>query len=172
VRLLKVWNQPDSGLTWTSGLISSKIHWLFVAAQYSNVVDGILLYNFDTECWSCCHISLRENQAQKRSARLTEPHSPWYSALLWIRLPARQPHRRRPIRAAICAGVGMIGRRASPCEDLFALGKTAVVESTNSGCHAATPPSGHVRSPAPLSSVRPRHHGFDCLTAAVERGKL
>ena len=66
----------------------------------------------------------------------------------------------------------MIGRRASPREDLFAPDKTAAVEGTNSGCHAAIPPSGHVRSPAPLSSVRPRHHGFDGLPAMVERGKL
>jgi hypothetical protein len=75
---------------------------------------------------------------------------------VWIRPPARQPHRQRPIRAAICAGVGMIGRRASPCEDLFAPGKTAVVEGTNSGCHAAIPPPGRVRSSAPVTSVVPR----------------
>jgi len=66
----------------------------------------------------------------------------------------------------------MIGRRASPREDLFAPDKTAAVEGTDSGCHAAISPSGHVRSPAPPSSVRPRHHGFDCFTAVVERGKL
>jgi hypothetical protein len=94
------------------------------------------------------------------------------SRLKEIRPPAQNAHRRRPIRAAICAGVEMIGRRASPREDLFAPDKTAAVEGTNSGCHAAISPSGHVRSPAPPSSVRPRHHGFDCLTAVVERGKL
>jgi hypothetical protein len=76
----------------------------------------------------------------------------------WIRPLARQPHHRRPIHAAISAGVGMIGRRASPREDSFALGKTAAVEGNNSGCHAAIPPPGHVRSPAPLSSIRPRRH--------------
>jgi hypothetical protein len=27
----------------------------------------------------CCHTGLGENQAQKRSVRLTELHSPWYS---------------------------------------------------------------------------------------------
>ena len=68
-------------------------------------------------------------------------------------------HRRRPIRATIGAGVEMFGRRASSPEDLFPPDRTAAVEGTNSGCHAVIPPSGRVRSPAPLSSVRPRHHG-------------
>jgi hypothetical protein len=76
-------------------------------------------------------------------------------------------HRRRPIRATIGAGVEMFGRRASSPEDLFPPDRTAAVEGTNSGCHAVIPPSGRVRSPAPLFSVRPRHRGFDCLTAVV-----
>ena len=86
---------------------------------------------------------------------------------LGIRSPRQKFHRRRPIRAAICVGVEVIGRQASPREDLFAPDKTAAVEGTNSGCHAAISPSGHVRSPAPPFSVWPRHHGFDCLTAVV-----
>jgi hypothetical protein len=69
---------------------------------------------------------------------------------------ATVPRRRRPIRAAICAGIRMIGRRASPCEDLFAPGKTAAVEGPNSGCHAAIPPPGRVRSSAPFTFVLPR----------------
>jgi hypothetical protein len=72
-----------------------------VAAQYSNVVDGILLYNFATECWSCCHISLGENQAQKRSVRLTKPHSPWYNVLLWIRSTVAEKSHRRWLPAVI-----------------------------------------------------------------------
>jgi hypothetical protein len=66
----------------------------------------------------------------------------------------------------------VIGRQASPREDLFAPDNAAAVEGTSSGCHVAIPPSGHVQSSAPPSSVRPRHHGFDCPTAVVERGKL
>ena len=81
-------------------------------------------------------------------------------------------HRRRPIRATIGAGVEMFGRQASSPEDLFPPDRTAAVEGTNPGCHAVIPPSGRVRSPAPLSSVRPRHHGFDGLPTMVERGKL
>jgi hypothetical protein len=40
----------------------------------------------------------------------------------------------------------MIDQQASQREDPFVLGKIAAVESNNSGCHAATPHSGHIRS--------------------------
>jgi hypothetical protein len=80
-------------------------------------------------------------------------------------------HRRRTIRAVICAGVKMIGRRASPREDLFAPDKTAVVEGTNSGCHAAIPPPGRVRSSAPLPSVHPRRADVTALLSRQGRGK-
>jgi hypothetical protein len=84
---------------------------------------------------------------------------------------AEKSHRRRPIRAAICAGVEMIGRRASPREDLFAPDKTAAVEGTNSGCHAAIPPPGSVRSSALLPSVQPRRADVTALLSQQGRGK-
>jgi hypothetical protein len=85
---------------------------------------------------------------------------------------AEKSHRRRPIRAAICAGVEIIGRRASPREDPFAPDKTAAVEGTNSGCHAAIPPPGRVRSSAPLPSVHPRLADVTALLSRRGRGKL
>jgi hypothetical protein len=81
------------------------------------------------------------------------------------------PHRRRPNRAVIHAGVGMIGQRASPCEDLFAPGKVAAVESNNSGCHATTSHSGHIRSSVPLPSVHPRRTDVTALLSRRGRGK-
>jgi hypothetical protein len=65
----------------------------------------------------------------------------------------------------------MIGRRASPREDLFAPDKTAAVEGTNSGCNAAIPPSGRVRSSAPLPSVHPRRADVTELLSRRGRGK-
>jgi hypothetical protein len=73
--------------------------------------------------------------------------------------------------SAICAGVEMIGRRASPREDLFAPDKTAAVEGTNSGCHAAIPPPGSVRSSALLPSVQPRRADVTALLSQQGRGK-
>jgi hypothetical protein len=84
---------------------------------------------------------------------------------------AEKSHRRRPIRAAICTGVEMIGLRASPREDLFAPDKTAAVEGTNSGCHAAIPPPGRVRSSAPLPSVHPCRADVTALLSRRGRGK-
>jgi hypothetical protein len=70
----------------------------------------------------------------------------------------------------------MIWRRASPREDPFAPGKIAAVESTNSGCHAATHPSGMsghwCRSPLfghaimDLTALRPR------LNVASSKGSV
>jgi hypothetical protein len=83
----------------------------------------------------------------------------------------RKSHRRRPIRAAICAGVEMIGRRASPREDLFTPDKTAAMEGTNPGCHAAVPPPGRVRSSAPLPSIHPRRVDVTALLSRRGCGK-
>jgi hypothetical protein len=84
---------------------------------------------------------------------------------------AEKSHRRRPIRAVICAGVEMIGRRASPSEDPFAPGKTAAVEGTNSSCHATIPPPDRVRSSAPLTFVPPRRIDSAVLLSQLGRGK-
>ena len=84
---------------------------------------------------------------------------------------AEKSHRRQPIRAAICAGVEIIGRRASPREDPFAPDKTAAVEGTNSGCHAAIPPPGRVRSSAQLTFVLPRRIDSVVLLSQLGRGK-
>jgi hypothetical protein len=92
-------------------------------------------------------------------------------AMVQYRVDKLQPRRRRPIRAAICTGVGMVDRRASPREDLFDLGKIAVVESNNSGCHASTPHSGHIRSSAPLPSIHPRCTDVAVLLSWRGRGK-
>jgi hypothetical protein len=45
------------------------IQWVFVAASYGNIVDGMLLYNFDAEFELSCHSKLRENHAPKGSVR-------------------------------------------------------------------------------------------------------
>jgi hypothetical protein len=91
--------------------------------------------------------------------------------MVQYRVDKLQPRRRRLIRAAICTGVGMVDRRASPREDLIDLGKIAAVESNNSGCHVATPHSGHIRSSAPLPSVHPRRTDVTALLSRRGRGK-
>jgi hypothetical protein len=91
--------------------------------------------------------------------------------MVQYRVDKLQPRRRRPIRAVICTGVGMIDRRASLCEYLFDLGKIVTVESNNSGCHAVTPHSGHIRSSAPLPSVHPRRTDVTALLSRRGRGK-
>jgi hypothetical protein len=40
-----------------------------VAASYGNILDGMLLYNFDTDFELSCHSKLRENHAPKGSVR-------------------------------------------------------------------------------------------------------
>jgi hypothetical protein len=56
------------------------IYWLFVATPYSNVVDGIFLYNFAAELGMSDHWKSRENFAPSLSVRLSEGDLPWYSA--------------------------------------------------------------------------------------------
>ena len=53
--------QTNNELTSTSSLDSSMIQWVFVAASYGNIVDGMLLYNFDADFGLSCHLKLREN---------------------------------------------------------------------------------------------------------------
>jgi hypothetical protein len=61
--------------------------------------------------------------------------------------------------------------RASPREDLIELGKIAAVECNDSGHHAATNRSGHIRSSAPLLSVHPRLTDLTVLLSRRGRGK-
>jgi hypothetical protein len=66
--------QTNNELTSTSSLDSSMIQWVFVAASYDNIVDGMLLYNFDADFELSCHSKLRENHAPKGSVRLSDEH--------------------------------------------------------------------------------------------------
>jgi hypothetical protein len=66
--------QTNNELTSTSSLDSSMIQWVFVAASYGNIVDGMLLYNFDADFELSCHSKLRENHAPKGSVRLSDEH--------------------------------------------------------------------------------------------------
>jgi hypothetical protein len=94
--------------------------------------------------------------------------------MVQYRVDKLQPRRRRPIRTLICAGVGMVDRRASPREDLFDLGKIAAVESNNSGCHAATlilAISGHrYRSPPFIHAAPmwPRYYRGEDVAGSYE----
>jgi hypothetical protein len=146
------------------------IQWKSTYGCHSKFVVGIILYKFAARINSCYHGKLRENQAQicsvSRLNTISHGTVPTGSD--------RQRgclHRRRPVRAAICAGVVMIGRRASLGEDLFAPGKIVMVEGTNSGCHAAISPPGRVRSSAPLPSVHPRRTDVTVLLSRQGRGK-
>jgi hypothetical protein len=66
--------QTNNEQTSTSSLDSSMIQWVFVAASYGNIVDGMLLYNFDADFELSCHSKLRENHASKGSVRLSDEH--------------------------------------------------------------------------------------------------
>jgi hypothetical protein len=165
-------------MTWTSSLISSKIHWLLVATQYSNVVDGILLYNFAAECWSCCHMNLGENGAPRCSVRFIWLKSPWYST------PYGSERQRREssppttpsavIRAAdvvIRAQGGWIasrGERSSPPVSWTPLRLAAVPLSflTAPGIRIS-PPLCRCHCPPRVSSYLPHHR--DSLLLPVDR---
>jgi hypothetical protein len=61
--------QTNNELTSTSSLDSSMIQWVFVAASYGNIVDGMLLYNFDADTSCCCYTKIGEKSTQSRSVR-------------------------------------------------------------------------------------------------------
>jgi hypothetical protein len=71
--------QADNGLTSTSSPILCMICWLFVATPYSNIVDGMLLYNFATGIGLSCYWKSRENLAANLAVRHPDEHIPWYS---------------------------------------------------------------------------------------------
>jgi hypothetical protein len=69
--------QTNNELTSTSSLDSSMIQWVFVAASYGNIADGVLLYICSAEPRLCCHSKLRENLASNVAVRcigLNFPH--------------------------------------------------------------------------------------------------
>jgi hypothetical protein len=168
------WNseiQNFSEIELTLDLDLNMIQCKFGYDSHNKFVDGILLYKFAAECGSRFHRNLRGNETQNPPVRPTGEHSPWYSVCIGSDRQRGYPHRRRPVRAAICAGVVMIGRRASLGADLFAPGKIVMVEGTNSGCHAAIPPPGRVRSSAPLPSVHPRRTDVTALLSRQGRGR-
>jgi hypothetical protein len=41
------------------------IQWVFVAASYGNIVDGMLLYNFDAEFELSCHSKIKRKPSSK-----------------------------------------------------------------------------------------------------------
>jgi hypothetical protein len=79
-----------------------------VSAPCNKVKAGLLSYNFGTESWSGHYTKSGVNRRQTCSVRPTDEAVRWYSKLKWIRPPARQSHRRRPLRTWIRATAVLI----------------------------------------------------------------
>jgi hypothetical protein len=71
--------QADSGLTSTSSPILCMICSLFVATPYSNILDGMLLYNFAAGIGLSCYWKSTDNLPAKLDVMHPDEHIPWYS---------------------------------------------------------------------------------------------
>jgi hypothetical protein len=100
-------------MPWTSSSISNKIQWLFGATPYSNIVDGMLLYNFAAELGLSCYSKSRENLASNLAVRHTDEHIPWYSRSWTEEDPDLTPPPARR-RWAVAGGRSLVAIRA-PC---------------------------------------------------------